>query len=125
MGRAIVGVLWRPQSAPRDREMKIQEWRPRATEGFTKSRWSRSSGRSMPSRSPEVAKKHGVSAQTISGWRKHVGTLEPADVKRRRARPVAPPRVRLALRGPVGRGLRFDADRARCRVVPPMRTLAA
>jgi putative transposase len=31
---------------------------------------------------PEVAKKHGVSAQTIYGWRKHYGTLEPADVKR-------------------------------------------
>ena len=33
---------------------------------------------------PEVAKKHGVSAQTIYGWRKHFGTLEPADVKRLR-----------------------------------------
>ena len=33
---------------------------------------------------PEVAKKHGVSAQTICGWRKHFGTLEPADVKRLR-----------------------------------------
>ena len=32
----------------------------------------------------EVAKKHGVSAQTIYGWRKHFGTLEPADVKRLR-----------------------------------------
>ena len=31
---------------------------------------------------PEVAKRHGVSAQTIYGWRKHFGTLEPADVKR-------------------------------------------
>ena len=31
---------------------------------------------------PEVAKKHGVSAQTIYAWRKHFGTLEPADVKR-------------------------------------------
>ena len=30
---------------------------------------------------PEVAKRHGVSAQTIYGWRKHFGTLEPADVK--------------------------------------------
>jgi putative transposase len=29
---------------------------------------------------PEVAKKHRVSAQTIYGWRKHFGTLEPADV---------------------------------------------
>ena len=25
----------------------------------------------------EVAKKHGVSAQTIYGWRKHFGSLEP------------------------------------------------
>ena len=32
----------------------------------------------------EVAKKHGVSAQTIYAWRKHFGTLEPADVKRLR-----------------------------------------
>ena len=31
---------------------------------------------------PEVAKQHGVSAQTIYSWRKHFGTLEPADVKR-------------------------------------------
>ena len=29
---------------------------------------------------PEVAKRHGVSAQTIYSWRKHLGTLEPADV---------------------------------------------
>ena len=33
---------------------------------------------------PEVAKKHGVSAQTIYAWRKHVGSLEPTDVKRLR-----------------------------------------
>jgi len=33
---------------------------------------------------PEVAKKHGVSDQTIYGWRKRFGTLEPADVKRLR-----------------------------------------
>ena len=33
---------------------------------------------------PEVAKKHGVSAQTIYGWRKHFGTRAPADVKRLR-----------------------------------------
>src|SRR5262252_4451453 len=33
---------------------------------------------------PEVAKKHGVSAQTIYAWRKHYGSLEPADVKRLR-----------------------------------------
>jgi putative transposase len=33
---------------------------------------------------PEVAKKHGVSAQTIYAWRKHFGSLEPIDVKRLR-----------------------------------------
>jgi transposase-like protein len=33
---------------------------------------------------PEVAKKHGVSSQTISGWRQHFGSLEPADIKRLR-----------------------------------------
>ena len=33
---------------------------------------------------PDVAKKHGVSAQTIYSWRKHFGSLEPADVKRLR-----------------------------------------
>ncbi len=32
----------------------------------------------------EVAKKHGVSDQTIYGWRQRFGTLEPADVKRLR-----------------------------------------
>jgi transposase-like protein len=32
----------------------------------------------------EVAKKHGVSDQTIYSWRKRFGTLEPADVKRLR-----------------------------------------
>ena len=29
---------------------------------------------------PDVAKKHGVSAQTIYSWRKHFGSLEPSDV---------------------------------------------
>src|SRR5438046_4477586 len=33
---------------------------------------------------PEVAKKHGVSAQTLYAWRKHFGSLEPTDVKRLR-----------------------------------------
>ena len=32
----------------------------------------------------EIAKKHGISDQTIYGWRKHVGTLAPADIKRLR-----------------------------------------
>ena len=31
---------------------------------------------------PDVAKQHGVSAQTIDSWRKPFGSLEPADVKR-------------------------------------------
>ncbi len=34
---------------------------------------------------PEVAKKHGVSAQTIDGWRKHFGTLEHPWSRRGRA----------------------------------------
>ena len=33
---------------------------------------------------PEVAKKHGISDQTIYAWRKRFGTLEAADVKRLR-----------------------------------------
>ena len=33
---------------------------------------------------PDVAKKHGVSGQTIYSWRKHVGSVEPSDVKRLR-----------------------------------------
>lgn len=33
----------------------------------------------------EVAKKHGVSEQTIYAWRKRFGELEAADVKRLRA----------------------------------------
>ena len=32
----------------------------------------------------EVAKKHGISDQTIYAWRKRFGTLEAADVKRLR-----------------------------------------
>lgn len=33
---------------------------------------------------PDVAKKHGVSAQTIYAWRKHFGSLEATDLKRLR-----------------------------------------
>jgi putative transposase len=33
---------------------------------------------------PEVAKRHGISDQTIYAWRKRFGELEPADVKRLR-----------------------------------------
>ena len=32
----------------------------------------------------EVAKKHGVSEQTVYNWRKHFAGLDPADVKRLR-----------------------------------------
>lgn len=32
----------------------------------------------------EVAKKHGISDQTIYGWRRRYGALAPADVKRLR-----------------------------------------
>jgi transposase-like protein len=32
----------------------------------------------------EVAKKHRISEQTIYNWRRHFGTLEPADTKRLR-----------------------------------------
>ncbi len=31
---------------------------------------------------PEVAKKHGISAQTVYAWRKRFGTLEPVNVRR-------------------------------------------
>ena len=33
---------------------------------------------------PEVAKKHGISDQTIYQWRKRFGKLQPGDVKRLR-----------------------------------------
>ena len=33
----------------------------------------------------EVAKKHKISEQTIYNWRRHFGTLDPADIKRLRA----------------------------------------
>ena len=49
---------------------------------------------------PEVAKKHGVSAQTIYGWGKHFGTLDPADIKRLRH-----------LEGENGRLKKMGADR--------------
>ena len=47
---------------------------------------------------PDVAKKHGISAQTIYGWRKHFGTLEPADVKR------------LARKAQLGEAFEFDRE---------------
>jgi putative transposase len=33
---------------------------------------------------PEVARKHGISEQTVYAWRKRFGTLEPLDVRRLR-----------------------------------------
>ena len=89
---------------------------------------------------PDVAKKHGVSGQTIYSWRKHFGSLEPSDVKRLRqleqengrlkkmvadrdleidvlkeiTRSVRPPRVRRALGGTVGVGLPVATGRAGC-----------
>jgi len=33
---------------------------------------------------PEVAKRHGISDQTVYAWRKRFGELEPVDVKRLR-----------------------------------------
>jgi putative transposase len=33
---------------------------------------------------PEVAKKHGVSGQTLYAWRKRFGAMDPADVRRLR-----------------------------------------
>ena len=89
---------------------------------------------------PDVAKQHGVSGQTIYRWRKHVGSLEPSDVKRLRqleqengrlkkmvadrdleidvlkeiTRSVRPPRVRRALGGTVGVGLPVATGRAGC-----------
>src|SRR5688500_5908228 len=68
----------------------MREWRPRTTEGaIQKTRFSEEPMGTLLREAdakpvPEVAKKHGVSAQTIYGWRKHFGTLEPADVKRLR-----------------------------------------
>jgi putative transposase len=137
----------------------LREWRPRATEGamkktrFTEEQMVTILREADEKPVPEVAKRHGVSAQTIYGWRKHFGTLEPADVKRlrqleqendrlkrlvadrdlelqssrrspekngrrtrapaagrlrRRAWPVAPPRVRPTLGGTVDDRLRLD-----------------
>ena len=33
----------------------------------------------------EVARKHKISEQTIYNWRRHFGTLDPADIKRLRS----------------------------------------
>jgi putative transposase len=33
---------------------------------------------------PEVARKHGVSGQTLYAWRKRFGAMDPADVRRLR-----------------------------------------
>ncbi len=49
---------------------------------------------------PEVAKQHGVSAQTIYSWRKHFGALEPADVKRLRPREQENGRLKTMVANP-------------------------
>ena len=48
----------------------------------------------------DVAKKHGVSDQTIYAWRKRFATLEPADVKRLRQLEQENGRLKKDPRGP-------------------------
>jgi putative transposase len=54
---------------------------------------------------PDVAKKHGVSAQTMYAWRKHFGALEPADVKRLGQLEQENPRLKKIV---AGRDLELD-----------------
>ncbi len=69
----------------------LREWRPpgrggshaqgavhRRTDGYDPA------GSRSTVRVPEVARKHGVSEQTIYAWRRRFGTLEPLDVRRLR-----------------------------------------
>ena len=54
---------------------------------------------------PDVAKKHGVSGQTIYSWRKHFGSLEPSDVNSRACasripNSLAESRIEATLHGP-------------------------
>ena len=69
---------------------RLREWRPGGTGGdekktrFTEERMVRILREADTRPVPEVAKKHGVSAQTLYAWRKHFGSLEPVDVKRLR-----------------------------------------
>ena len=62
---------------------------------------------------PDVAKKHGVSAQTIYSWRKHFGSLEPADVKRLRQLEQENGRLKKMVADRDGRRLR-NGDGAGC-----------
>ena len=49
---------------------------------------------------PDVAKKHGVSGQMIYSWRKHVGSMEPSDVKRVRQLEQENGRLKKMVGGP-------------------------
>jgi putative transposase len=51
---------------------------------FTEDQMVRILREADPKTVPEVAKRHGVSDQTIYAWRKRYGTLEAVDVKRLR-----------------------------------------
>ena len=53
-----------------------------ASRGSRTSRWWRSCARRIGSRSAAVAKRHGVSEQTIYTWRKRFGTFQADDVRR-------------------------------------------
>ena len=84
-----------PQSHPGDlpqgfRTMDyVRDWLPIRREqcakvGSRKSRWSRSSARRTAIRFSAVAKRHGISEQTIYTWRKRFGGLQASDVRRLR-----------------------------------------
>ncbi len=68
---------------------KLRDWLPIRREQcekdvFRKSRWWRSSGRGDRDPVAAVAKRHGISEQTIYTWRKRFGALQASDVKRLR-----------------------------------------
>ena len=67
----------------------VRDWLPIRRErcakvGSRKSRWSRSSARRTAIRFSAVAKRHGISEQTIYTWRKRFGGLQASDVRRLR-----------------------------------------
>jgi putative transposase len=53
-----------------------------AKRGSRKSRWSRSSARRIARRYRFVAKRHGISEQTIYTWRKRFGGFQASEVRR-------------------------------------------